>query len=326
VIAAPLAFGLAVLAGGAIPVEVARDRVEEARRALGEGDLERARELMSEVGSAGPAAPPADAPASERRDAARAAGRRLDAVEREIADVESAAREDGAPDRARAAVREILAERQFRPEERPPEREISSDSVESLLQRIENWLFRTPKFDPQASWLSRLFQAIGRFLQTVASLPWRWIGGAFLCALAAVLIRLALRYLRAPSLPRGRRQAGGEGIIAEALAHDAASLREEGLRLLARGDRRGALRAFYVGMLSALHRARLLALEPPKTNWEHVEKLRPRADLHGALAPHTRAFDFAWYGRREPEEAAVAAARATLDDFIARAAAPAQRP
>lgn len=314
-IAVALALGIAIFAGGPVPAALARERVDDARRALRAGDLDRAAEALAALGDVRPTAlaGPEDAPADVRREAIRTAERRLDAIERELDDA-AAPRREGRD--ARAAVREILAERQFQPETRPPPVQVNSDRVDSLLQRFENWLFRRrPQIGEPPNWF---FQWLGDLFKGIAALPWNAIWAAILVILALLLLRLALKYLRAPALGRqAPRAAGGDGVIADALAHDAASLREEGLRLLARGERRAALRAFYVGMLSVLHRKRVLALEPPKTNWEHVEKLKPRADLHAAIVPHTRAFDFAWYGRRDPETAEVEAARATLDDFIA---------
>lgn len=210
-------------------------------------------------------------------------------------------------------ARAILAERSSR--ERAAAEDVPAEAgswLASLWQRVKNWwanLWAAGSAPgPVALWFQSVFRAIGRVL---AGIPWSAIGLLVLLGLAALVFRRAARSLRAPTVPVGYGAPPGS-LVGDALRHDAALSLAEGRAHLDRGDIREAVRAFYVGILSALHRSRVLELDAALTNWEHLDKLKSRPDLRDRLVPSTRTFDLVWYGRRPVERAEASAIEALL--------------
>jgi hypothetical protein len=279
----------------------------ESRAARGEGldeaAIARARAILDGTGERWleSGLSPADATEEERTRAVTETLVRVRAA-REEAQAAGAAT---APPAAKAdVVVEVLAERQFREHEEPEKVSLEEEAhvVESAWDRLGNWFDRlwSNKQDDQPSWfidwLSSIFRPV---LDLLGLAPWQAIGVIFLVVVCIVLALLAHRYLRGLGIPRAAPPVGGalDPLIADAMRHDADHFLAEGARLVARGELRAAVRAYYIGVLSALHHRRLLKLEPGLTNWEHMARLRSRPDLHAKVAPLTRTFDFAWYGR-----------------------------
>lgn len=229
-----------------------------------------------------------------------------------------------APPEPREVVRAVLAERQFRehlaPEESgAPDGAVVGDTIGSWWQWIQNRveaLWKGKEEDEESwlrEWLGGVLKPVGELLK---ELPWTAITVAILIAVGLWLAVLVARHLRIPAVALGRRGAGGPNpLIADAMRHEARHFLGEGDRLLERGDLRGAVRAYYVGILSALHHRRLLKLEPSETNWEHVARLRTDVDLQSKVVPPTRLFDHAWYGRLPVDRERVLALARTLEEL-----------
>jgi hypothetical protein len=66
-----------------------------------------------------------------------------------------------------------------------------------------------------------------------------------------------------------------------------------------KGDYAQALRALYLSLLVVLHRRRLISYDTTKTNWEYVWELGIRREEHKPFEALTSAFDYKWYGRKE---------------------------
>lgn len=311
--------GLSLLAAPPLDAVAARNEIEAARAALAEGDVEGARRALARIDPAWGGAEPNEARDEIEARLAAAGDEIEEALALEAAREAAMERAPPSVDEARRAVEAVLAERQFREEKLEPET-IELDSAESLYQRFVNWVLRrraTGDDEPSESWVPEWLAGV---LRGLGKLPWEAIDWSALALAILLAILVVARHARqaAVSWPGGRRLvgAGADGIIAQALAHDAADLREAGVRLLERGDLRGALRAFYVAILSTLHRQRILTLDPAKTNWEHVRALGPaHAALRERLVPLTGLFDRVWYGRRAPVRAEVEDARAALDEL-----------
>jgi hypothetical protein len=238
-----------------------------------------------------------------------------------------------APLSERAIVEQILAERQFE-EQLPPAEGAAAeapnaDLLASWWTRLVNWwlnLFKEAEEEEEPSWFAEWFAgAFEGITAALGPLPWNWIGGFMLALIAGFLLFLALRLAR-----RGVPSVGpmpglaGDSLVAEAMRHEADHFLAEGNRYLEKGDLRAAVRAFYVGVLSALHHRRLLELEPAHTNWEHVRRLAFRPEIHARVAPATRTFDWAWYGRLPVERQRVLEIARVLEELTAHAPAPPQ--
>jgi len=260
-----------------------------------------------------------------------------DEVERERVRRERSTEASGAgtgrgPSEARAVLARLLEERQFQETLAPEPQDEGApvgEALGSIWQRLANWVERLwndkPEEDPGwfLEWLKGNF---GPLAKSAAGLPWQGISIAILLIVAIVLLRLAAKHLR-PGVVGGARAgaAGPNALVADAMSREASHFRAEGDRLLGRGDRRGAVRAYYVGILSALHHRRLLKLEPSETNWEHAARLRGRPDLHARVVPATRTFDLAWYGGVTVAEESVRDVAQALEEIEASPAAGADR-
>ncbi len=145
-----------------------------------------------------------------------------------------------------------------------------------------------------------------------------------LIALAAVLVGTIL-YVSGKELRRrrastaaGRAVPAGSGVPVPDLRDDtvlATQLPEdEWLRLaqalLQKGERRLALRAFYLSALSNLAGRGLLAIARHKSNRDYLLELRRRAreqpDLQGAFARNVARFERVWYGAHPADDALLA--------------------
>ena len=95
-----------------------------------------------------------------------------------------------------------------------------------------------------------------------------------------------------------------EGVLASQLPED--EWLQLATRLLADGDRRLALRAFYLSVLAGLGERGLLAIARHKSNRDYQTELRRRArdrdEMQGAFARNVSRFERVWYGRHDADD------------------------
>ncbi|MCS7065301.1 MAG: DUF4129 domain-containing protein [Fimbriimonadales bacterium] len=199
------------------------------------------------------------------------------------------------PDKVRAQLKAIFAEPDMQPPPKP------------LIERIGEAIGRA--FEALIRWLTRLLGGLGG----AGAGGWGAVVQWIIIAILVLLIAFGASYLvgrlewrrgqRAPTLlPPDQ--------LVDARLLSAADWRALAHQLLARGDRRAAVRALYLGLLRLLHEARWLDYDPARTNWEHLMHLRspalpapaPREHAYHLLQPLTLRFDYLWYGN-EPATA-----------------------
>ncbi len=144
----------------------------------------------------------------------------------------------------------------------------------------------------------------------------RWLVVSLIVALAAMLVVLAWRQLRgsrsgvaggrAVPVPAGPTpDLTDDSVLADQLPED--EWLELARRLVASGNRRLALRAFYLSLLAGLGERGLLAIARHKSNRDYVLELRRRARDRSEEAPHAFArnvsrFERVWYGRHDADD------------------------
>ena len=216
-----------------------------------------------------------------------------------------------------AAVRRVYV----RPEFSGLDREVAAAAP--WLEELDTWL------EELAAWLKELPEWLkprGRAEWSCAA-PGGAVGGVWgagtglLLALAAgllawFLLRWLRRRRRAP--PEAAPEAGEEG-PETVLDRTPEDWRARGLALAAAGDFRHAVRHLVVGLLVALHRRRLIDLDPARTTWDYLPPLaaqRPAAT--GSYRALMSLFDRAWYGRKPTGRGEWEAAGGWADDVLAR--------
>jgi hypothetical protein len=189
--------------------------------------------------------------------------------------------------------------------------------VDGILESLQRWLTSARRIGRDVvDWLLRtLFKQMNQN-QASGNSAGNWI--AFLQVLLYVLLAVVVGAM-AVLLWRTwkRRSSRDEPVLAEAIPSvpdlsdqsvTADQMPEEGwLRLaqelLARGERRLGLRAFYLGMLAHLGRRDLIRIAKFKSNREYQVELRRRspaeAALQAAFADSVGIFDRVWYGTDE---------------------------
>lgn len=233
------------------------------------------------------------------------------------------------------SIDEVLARREFAWRER---RAAAADTKESWLRRFFRWL--GDLFERWERWWRKLFPKrrvvineptlpSGPGLSFLALKPLAYTTGAILLLVTVFyLVKALLDARRARAALAGRAAPAGSG----AAAPDA-DLTDENLlanqlpeddwlrlarELLARGERRLALRAFYLSTLALLAGRGLVGIARHKTNGDYLGEVRRRAGRRAAAAaenpplPATfehmvRSFERSWYGRHEAGDEAVAA-------------------
>jgi hypothetical protein len=93
--------------------------------------------------------------------------------------------------------------------------------------------------------------------------------------------------------------------------------------MAARGDFRGALRAIYLAVLSALHRRGAIEYDPTRSNWDYVRAFRGGLEELPSFRDLTRRFDFAWYGRLGADAMGYDAAKELAGPLVAKGGADA---
>jgi hypothetical protein len=187
--------------------------------------------------------------------------------------------------------------------------ETVADALARALDRLGEWMANA------LEWLRDLFREKPRPGDPARgdlrpSQKLRWLLYALIAALALAVAILLLRYWL------GKRTA--KPVAARATALPVADLTDDSIEadkvpedrwlafaqdLIARGDLRLAVRAFYLASLSYLARRSLVIVQAAKTNRQYETELqrrtRDRADVARLFSENARVFERAWYGDHE---------------------------
>ena len=231
------------------------------------------------------------------------------------------------------SIEDVLNRREFAwklPRERVSQPD-NAASETSYLRRFLRWL--NDSLGRLARWLRKLFARSENSDSDPPSIGFSLLALKPLALLAGGLLLLLTLFLIAKTLlARQRARAGraaqdgtdgaasgtpaietllaDEGLLASSLPED------DWLRLarelLAKGEARLALRAFYLSTLALLAGRGLVGISRLKSNGDYLHEVRRRARdrdpaLPTAFARAVRGFERAWYGRHPADEAAVAA-------------------
>lgn len=228
---------------------------------------------------------------SERRQILAELYERLDAIERKLDELETAAASTRSKDEEKQKLSEILK----RPEYAKPEQ-----NQESLMMRAYNkfveWLkslFSRPDTEP----LKPLtLPAVPFFLQLLIY--------ALLLGLIGFLVYKFAPYLINRIRTRERSDKRERVILGELIADDEGSetLFSDAERLAQAGDLRGAIRKGYIALLCELSDRKIIGLSINKTNRDYLRDVRKRRELHQNMYGLTNDFEKHWYGFEEANE------------------------
>ncbi len=193
------------------------------------------------------------------------------------------------PDEVRAQLQSIFME----PDMQPPPKPLY-ERLSEAIGRVLSAFFR---------WLSRVLGGLGGAGAGGWGVIVQWVIIAILVLLIAfgasyLVGRMEWRRVRRTPPPLSSEELLDARLLSSTEWHRLAQ------QLLAQGDLRAAVRAFYLGLLRLLHEARLLDYDPARTNWEHLTRLRSptlpdpavREQAYRLLQPLTLRFDYLWYG------------------------------
>jgi len=224
-------------------------------------------------------------------------------------------------DNPRALAESILARPEFEiPAHKAPGDIDAEPEEEGLLSRFFRWLWeqlqkeeKKPE-EPKRCGFGEgpaLNLGAGAGLSTALTYVALGVG-------VALIVILVMRFLVGRKTPAE----GADGLVGaastEVQPHDAFSALarapegwwSEADRLAAEGRFREAVRALYLAVLSALHRAGAIDYEPTRSNWDYVRTFRGEAAQRGPFRELTNRFDFVWYGRRGADPANYSRVRA----------------
>ncbi len=209
----------------------------------------------------------------------------------------AAAQAPGTPDaefhrRARAAIRDVLAERKFA--------DLNTDPGTS-----GRWLL---------TWLNSLLQGIASWIGKLPGwLVWTLVAWMVLTLLAILghLIYTLVTTLGGISGASRRAGPGGEhpAQLLGLLPLDFDAMYAEARRLLAAGDWLAATKHFYVAAILWLDRQGCIAFRLSKTNRDYIEELRTRAGLQAGFRWLTGCFEPIVYG-------GLSATKSTTQDVV----------
>ncbi len=163
------------------------------------------------------------------------------------------------------------------------------DFLARVRARIGAWL------ESLGDWLRGLFRRSASTDEGLGGAVWGWIAAGLAVALLSAIVVAALRrrtpvQATAPIL----RTSGADA----ALDQPADDWLDEGSRLLAAGDHRAAVRAWYLGLLAATWERGLIHHRTGWTNWDYLRALPRTWAGVGDFRDLTGRFDLAWYGGR----------------------------
>lgn len=217
---------------------------------------------------------------------------RLDAIERKLDELESAAASTRSKDEEKQKLSEILKRAEYaKPEQKQ----------ESLIVRAYNrfmeWLrnlFSQSKPEPINAPQSP--QAIPFFLQIIIY--------ALLLGLIGFLLYKFAPFLINRIKTRERRDKRERVILGEKIADDEGSetLFSDAERLAQAGDLRGAIRKGYIALLCELSDRKIIGLSRNKTNRDYLRDVKKRRELHQNMFGLTNDFEKHWYGFQETTE------------------------
>ena len=94
--------------------------------------------------------------------------------------------------------------------------------------------------------------------------------------------------------------------------------RHAAMTLAAKGQYREALRFLYLAALVAMHRARAIEYDRSRTNWDYLQNFRADHVSRLHFEEMTKAFDYGWYGEREPDADTFDAFVKHTDELVSR--------
>jgi Domain of unknown function (DUF4129) len=211
-------------------------------------------------------------------------------------------------------LKDVLRQRKYT--WRMPRENVRETETESpLMARVRKWL--RERRDAFIEWLRKLFERRGRARQTThGGVDWVFFINLLLYILVALAIG-ALVWLLYHVLKTRRNtvvaaaepiqpapDVADESVGAERLPED--GWMKLGRELLAKGDLRLAMRAFYLASLAHLAAKNLVTLAKFKSNRDYERELRRRGHALPELPPlfseNVSVFDRAWYGMHEVTE------------------------
>jgi hypothetical protein len=218
-----------------------------------------------------------------------------------------------APKELDRELKEVLRQRKYT--WRMPRENVKETETESgLMARIREWL--REKRDAFIEWLRKIFGRRGRTNRARGGTDWIIVIHLLLYTLVILAIG-ALLWLLFNVLKIRRNtvvataepvqpapDVADESVGAERLPED--GWMQLGRELLAKGDLRLAMRAFYLASLAHLAAKNLVTLAKFKSNLDYERELRRRGHALPELPPlfseNVSAFDRVWYGMHEVTE------------------------
>jgi hypothetical protein len=202
-------------------------------------------------------------------------------------------------DKARSAIREVLARREYA--------DLQSDPYASTRAFLE--------------WLAGLFQRVGdvlkRMPQWVLWTVFAWMVLALVAILAHLIYTLVM-LLRGTSSPlRGNFKRGripGELLGIKDLDFD--TVLAEARRLLAAGDWPAATRYFYVAAILWLDRQGLIVFKRSKTNGDYIGELALRSPIQDDFRRLTAEFEPIVYGGAAPTSSTIHDIATTVESLL----------
>ncbi|MEI9894519.1 MAG: hypothetical protein WDN28_11690 [Chthoniobacter sp.] len=198
-----------------------------------------------------------------------------------------------------------------------------SGFFDSVTKSLARWLTRIQGWMNQlVDWLRKMFEsAPEKEAKAPLNLNWSTIAKGTLVILAVVLVALLVMLFRRAR--KNRREAvvteailpvpdlNQESVTADQLPED--GWLRLGRELMEKGERRLALRAFYLASLAHLGQRELIRLERYKSNHDYDRELQRRARGNGALIDafdeNLLVFERGWYGDHD-------VTAVTLDGFL----------
>lgn len=232
---------------------------------------------------------PADSP--KREEILAAVGERLDAIKRQIEELENTSAAAGAKDENKQKLAEILRREEYRKPEKP-----EASIFQKIYRKIIEWLMN---FFPQpnlSSSESGGFQSLTFVLQI---LLYALVFGAIGFLIYKFAPFLTNRFRRTEKTDKKERIILGEKLHQDQTSKD---IFEEAEKLARDGNLRGAIRKGYIALLCELGDRKIIALSQHKTNRDYLRDVRSKNELYRSMNGLTLNFERHWYGSESAEE------------------------